>query len=719
MPNSVTVTGSLNGTVASFTMRQDFKTEDAPAAELKYLVSTNGKMCMYDTTFYVGDEVIKPEIREKGEAETTYKDAVNEGRVAVHAYSRFDDLVEFALGNVPAGVSVGVEVKVSCFCSAGSDGHSMFVKFPFHVNTSSSYGESLMKLIRNEFKFTFDCSRAGDQIKTVTSNAKNGVYNQQTHVFSISGKDDNLDAIIMTMRFHDALQDSVTVAGKYMALTLFGRSLDSLLPADADASKNEFVFVVDCSGSMNGVRIKQAKLCLDLFIRSLPIGCYFNVIRFGSNYKTLFKTSTEYNKKTFSKAVKYANAIEADLGGTELFEVLHFVLKSRPVRGKKRQIFVLTDGEAPFLDKTLRLASEHSYNNRIFTLGIGTGADPGIVEGLADCTGGLCAFVLDEDNFGNKVIPALEASMKPGLRNVNIHIEGHETVESSISPIPCLFGGVGATLILKSDKEFTGEEAVLLTGDIGDVKDVELPITNSTCLDEHFSHALEVLFAYSRISQLQRLLNGREIGNEKLRQELVSLSIASGILSQETSFVGFSSESYGCQEFVMPVVHVDVDTMEFKKEHAKGSLMGGFFSWLGSLFQKRRPSQRIEAESLTKEEEPSDSLDAADELQTPTELTMKLVAGLQTAEGYWTGIEPIVGLLEKKPTMPTIKDLPSDEEQKRKVYQTIYALAILRHKFMADHASWKLMEQKALSWLNSVSSATDWETAIQEIQQQL
>ena len=107
------------------------------------------------------------------------EDAVNEGRVAVHAYSRFDDLVEFALGNVPAGVSVGVEVKVSCFCSAGSDGHSMFVKFPFHVNTSSSYGESLMKLIRNEFKFTFDCSRAGDQIKTVTSNAKNGVYNQQ------------------------------------------------------------------------------------------------------------------------------------------------------------------------------------------------------------------------------------------------------------------------------------------------------------------------------------------------------------------------------------------------------------------------------------------------------------------------------------------------------------------------------------------------------------
>ena len=693
MPVSVTVTGSLYGTVASFTLHQDFKTEGASAAELRYFVPNNGKLCMYDTTFYIGDEVIKPAIREKEEAQSAYHDAVNSGLTAMVTMSSDNGLVEFALGNVPAGVSVGVEVKVCCFCSASGDGHSLFVKFPLNVCVQTGYVRSLLSS-QNEFKFTFDCSSAGDHIKEVTSNSNHGVYNKQTHIFSISEKDEQIDAVIMTIEFADALQDSVTVAGKYMAVNMFCRSLDDLAPPSED-SKKEFVFIVDCSGSMYGVKITQAKTCLDLFIRSLPVGCYFNVICFGSTYQPLFQNSKEYNQKTFLEAVKYANGITASLGGTELFGVLDFVFKGRRVCESQRRIFVLTDGFVANLGEILALVNDYRRDNRIFTLGIGSGADPGIVEGLADHTGGLSAFVSDGDNFGNKVIPELETSMKSGLCNVSIHIEGHETVESSISPMPGLFSGVATNLVLKSDKIFTGQEAVLVTGDIEQVRDVEFSITNSTCLGEHFARALESLFAYSRISKLELLLNGHERYNRKLRQELVSLSIASGILSQETSFVGCSSKTYKLDS-----------AMDFRPERCKGgfSLTQALFGWIGDLFKKpqRAPKEsRIEEEGLEK----------------PPELTMTLVTGLQTIDGHWADVKPIWNLLEKPPRMPDITNI--DEEQKKNVYNTILALAVLRHKFMADHASWKLMEQKALSWLTSVSSTTDWNTCIQEIQLQL
>ena len=51
-----------------------------------------------------------------------------------------------------------------------------------------------------------------------------------------------------------------------------------------DGVEGEFIFVIDRSGSMGGVRIEKAKEALSLFIKSLPEGCYFNVYSFGSNF---------------------------------------------------------------------------------------------------------------------------------------------------------------------------------------------------------------------------------------------------------------------------------------------------------------------------------------------------------------------------------------------------------------------------------------------------
>ena len=43
------------------------------------------------------------------------------------------------------------------------------------------------------------------------------------------------------------------------------------------------------TGSMMGNRMKNAKEALFLFLKSLPAGCYFNIVSFGSSYSSLFK----------------------------------------------------------------------------------------------------------------------------------------------------------------------------------------------------------------------------------------------------------------------------------------------------------------------------------------------------------------------------------------------------------------------------------------------
>lgn len=64
-----------------------------------------------------------------------------------------------------------------------------------------------------------------------------------------------------------------------------------------EAEKHSFVFIVDQSGSMSGMPIEIVKEALQLFIQSLPQGCEFQIISFGSHSEAMFTYMVEYNEK--------------------------------------------------------------------------------------------------------------------------------------------------------------------------------------------------------------------------------------------------------------------------------------------------------------------------------------------------------------------------------------------------------------------------------------
>jgi len=50
-----------------------------------------------------------------------------------------------------------------------------------------------------------------------------------------------------------------------------------------------FYFLVDRSGSMTGRNMRITREALKLFVQSLPDGCFFHIISFGSEFRFLAK----------------------------------------------------------------------------------------------------------------------------------------------------------------------------------------------------------------------------------------------------------------------------------------------------------------------------------------------------------------------------------------------------------------------------------------------
>lgn len=112
-----------------------------------------------------------------------------------------------------------------------------------------------------------------------------------------------------------------------------------------DEQKTEIIFVLDRSGSMMGQSIDLARKAMLVFLHSLPADCYFNVVGFGSTFQFLFPSSVKYDDGSLKQAVTHAKTVEANLGGTEIYEPLKEVYAKPGVEGYLRQIFILTDGE--------------------------------------------------------------------------------------------------------------------------------------------------------------------------------------------------------------------------------------------------------------------------------------------------------------------------------------------------------------------------------------
>ena len=106
-----------------------------------------------------------------------------------------------------------------------------------------------------------------------------------------------------------------------------------------------FIFLIDQSGSMRGNSIDLVKQALLLFIQSLPVNSYFQLIGFGTNFKKYNEEPVIYNKENVEKIINIINSLRADLGGTNISSPLSAIYNDNNYSkiNLSKNIFLLTD----------------------------------------------------------------------------------------------------------------------------------------------------------------------------------------------------------------------------------------------------------------------------------------------------------------------------------------------------------------------------------------
>ncbi|XP_048013627.1 von Willebrand factor A domain-containing protein 5A-like isoform X2 [Megalobrama amblycephala] len=374
------------------------------------------------------------------------------------------------------------------------------------------------------------------------------VYYQDTHQPSAI-----VEAGVTTAPSGSLMRDPVVMISLYPE---FPEEVMSL------ATQGEFVFVIDRSGSMecmmhqgNGAqkRIESAKDTLLLLLKSLPMGCYFNIYGFGSYFENFFPQSVEYNQDTMDQALKRVKEMRADLGGTEILKPLKDIYIQPCYSDHPRQLFIFTDGEFRNTKEVLDLVKHHAHSHRCFSFGIGEGASTALITGMAREGSGHAQFITGTDRMQPKVMQSLRFALQPAVVNISVDwtLPRGITVDTLSPPINVLFQGQRSLIYaqLKGKSSGGSEGTVTVKYSLKDQ-----PVTNQLhfCLKPTEKtglaiHRLGAQILIRSLEQEERLGNTENEHIEKimkkLRKRIVKLSVQAGVSSVHTAFIAINKNS--------------------------------------------------------------------------------------------------------------------------------------------------------------------------------
>lgn len=315
----------------------------------------------------------------------------------------------------------------------------------------------------------------------------------------------------------------------YLSMMIMPPSVEqaSLFADDEYGIAREIVFVIDTSGSMSGVSMRQAKKALSYGLSTLNTNDEFNIIQFDSVTQQLFSNSVQATSSNLQRAKNYIENLSAD-GGTEMVAAIEASLD-----GKKhqllRQVIFLTDGAIYNEAELFKLIEKKLGDSRLYTVGIGSAPNTFFMKKAARFGRGTFTFINDINHAQQKIEALFQIISKPQL--THIKVEWPDNISSEVWPnkIPDLYDGEPLWLKAKVS-QLIGE--VKLSGRLGQT------LWQSTLDLEQSSQqqGMAVLWAREKIASIMNDAYHGQV-SEQQKQQIIDTAIEHHLVSQFTSLI--------------------------------------------------------------------------------------------------------------------------------------------------------------------------------------
>jgi Ca-activated chloride channel family protein len=547
----VCIEARLSGACVEVTVTQRFINREQVPVEAVYVFPLDEAAAVCGFAALVGERLIRGKSLERERAFAEYDDAMHAGDGGFLLEQERPNVFTASVGNLRPGETV--ELQLRYVSLAAREGDALRLAIPTTVSPryvpqpARELGQPAGERVNPEhwpavpYGLTLSVTVEGDKLCRVESPSHpvRTTLQEGSIQVELAQEEAALDRdFVLLVESREPHQPSARVArepdGQRVVLLTF-------LPKDLGASEqgHEVLFLLDCSGSMAGDSIAQAKRALSLCVRALAGGDTFNVICFGSTHTALWPKARRFDESSLEEATRYVAAIEANLGGTEILAPLKDLLESPRDPERPRRVLVLTDGQVSNEAEVIALAQAHANGARIFSFGIGAGASEHLVRGVSRASRGASEMIFPGERIEPKVLRTFARVRTPVLDDVRVEYGGLE-VEQAPRRTPPVFAGDALTVLARIERGSASAVELVAGGQRFRVPiDLERGET---------AGPIPTLWARERLRELEEGSGGgsqqkRPDHEERQKARIVELATRYGLMSSETSFVAVEERS--------------------------------------------------------------------------------------------------------------------------------------------------------------------------------
>ncbi len=556
------VNGNVSGYIATVEVRQKFHNPYAVKIEAKYVFPLPQNAAVNDFLMTIGDRTIRGVIREKEEAKKIYEQARGLGYTASLLTQQRPNIFTQKVANIEPGKAIDINIKYFNTL-AYKDGWYEFV-FPMVVGprfnpphttdgvaavahgtpdgTSSQSSE--VHYLKPDQRSGHDISLAvnidaGVKIEDLvcSSHIIEKKYNSDSRVNVQIARNDTIPNKDFVLRYNvagDKVKTGIMTTsdenGSYFTMMLYPpESITQLKRVPM-----EMIFVLDCSGSMNGWPMDISKQAISRALKRLGPDDSFQIIQFSNNASRLGSKPVIASKENINIGLKYVKQLNVS-GGTMMIEGIKAALDFEHDPKRFRIVSFMTDGYIGNEAEILKAISEKLGESRIFSFGIGSSPNRYLLDRMAAIGQGAVSYIGHNDSPVEPVDNFYETIAHPALTDISINFGDMQVAEVWPQKVPDLFAG--RAVVITGKCKNTKKCNITVSGRVGSLdQEYTVPAEFS---DNTRHDGIAAIWARKKIE----MLNNKLVisGNDSIASEILVTALNYNLMSDLTSFVAVDS----------------------------------------------------------------------------------------------------------------------------------------------------------------------------------